>query len=129
MSRVLLTVVLLDVGGFEILWVVDVVEDAAEGWNPVRVICKMRLASCIDDLSSINPGVSYFFTVAAMVVAAVLLGPWSLVCCRLSTPTVAASDFLILLVSLVLLLTVMASRGAARLRCYYRGSPGSGAMN
>ena len=64
----MLTVVLLDVGGFEILWVLDIVEDAAEGWEPVKIICKMRLASCIDDFPRIHPGIGYFFMVVAVTI-------------------------------------------------------------
>jgi hypothetical protein len=83
----LLTVVLLDVCGFKILRVLDIVEDAVEGWEAIGVVCKMCLASCVDDIPCIYPGVGYFFMVAAMVVVVVgLLRPWSLVCCRLSPP-------------------------------------------
>ena len=78
----------------------------------IGAVCKMRLASCIDDVPCIHPGVSYFFMVVAAAVVAVLLRPWSLVCYGLSTSgTMTACDFLLLLVSLVLLLklTMMAS--------------------
>ena len=80
----------------------------------------MRLVSCIDDLPRIHPGIGYFFVVVAVTIVAVLLVPWSLVSCGLSTPrTLAASNFLILLDSLVLLLlTVMASRGVTCLWGY-----------
>ena len=83
----MLTVILLDVCGSEILRVLDVVEDAAKGWEAIGVVYKMCLASCVDDISCVHPGVGYFFTVAAtVVVVAGLLRPWSLVCCRLSPP-------------------------------------------
>ena len=122
MSRILLTVILLDVSRLEVFWVHDVVESAAKGWKSVGIICKMRLASCIDDILCIHPRVGYFFMVVPAAVVAVLLRPCSLVCCGLSTPrTLAASDFLLLLVSLILLLlllAVMASRSAACLWCY-----------
>ena len=116
MSRILLTVVFLDVGRHEILWVLDVVENAAEGWKPVGVIYKKRLPSCVDDLPHVQPRIMYFLMVvsAAVVQVAVWLVPWSLICCGLSTPrTLAASNFLLLLIYLILLLTVVASQGAA----------------
>ena len=120
MSRILLTIVLLDVGRFEVLWVLDVIENATEGWKPIEVIYKMRLASCINDFPCVRPIIGDFFMVVAVVVVAVLLKPWSLVSCGLSTPrTLAASDFLLLLVSSVLLLlTMIASRSASCLWCY-----------
>jgi hypothetical protein len=127
----LLTIILLDVGGFEILRVLYVVEDVAKGWKPVGLVYKIHLASCIDDQPCIHPGLDYFFMVVVAVVVAVLLKPWNMVCYGLSTPrTLAASDFLLLLVSsvLLLLLTVMASWRAACLWCYRSSSPGSGAM-
>ena len=113
----MLTVVLLNVGRFEILWVLDAVQDTAEGWEPVGTICKMCLAFCVDDLLRVLLRIGYFMVVVVAVVA-VLLKPWSLVSCGLSTPrTLAASNFLLLLDSLVLLLlTVMASRSATCLR-------------
>ena len=117
----MLTVVLLDVRGFEVLWVLDVVEGAAQGWETIGIVYKMRLASCIDDLLHVHPEIDYFFMVVAAAIVAVLLRPWSLVCCGLSTPrTVPASNFLLLLVSsvLLLLLTVMASQRAACLWFY-----------
>ena len=67
------TVILLDVGRFEILWVLDVVEDTTEGWEPVGIICKMRLVPCVDDLSCVYPGIGYFFMVVAAAVVAILL--------------------------------------------------------
>ena len=72
----MLTVVLLDICGFEILWVLDVVEDAAEGWEAFGIVCEMRSASCIDDIPSIHYGIGYFFSV----VVVVRLRPRGLVC-------------------------------------------------
>ena len=67
--------------GFEILWVLDIVKDAVEGWEAIGVVYKMRLASCIDDMPCIHPGIGYFFKVAvAVVVVVVRLRPWSLDC-------------------------------------------------
>ena len=107
----------MDVGGFEILWVLDVVEDAAEGWKPIRVICKTHLASCVDDLPCVHPGVSYFLMVVSAAVVKILLVPWSLISCGLSTPRMlAASNFLVLLDSLVLLLTVRVGYRASSAR-------------
>ena len=115
----MLTVILLDVSRLEVFWVHDVVESAAKGWKSVGIICKMRLASCVDDLPRVHPGIGYFFMVVSAAVVAVLLVPWSLISCGLSTPrTLVAGNFLLLLDSLVLLLlTVMASRSATCLWC------------
>jgi hypothetical protein len=105
LSRVLLNIKLLDVCGFEVLWVLDVVEDTAEGWKAIGVVCKMRSVSCIDDVPCIHPGIGYFFEVADAIVVAVRLRSWSLDCWWLSTPrAMTTCDFLLLLVSLVLLL-------------------------
>ena len=117
MSRILLTVILLDVSRLEVFWVHDVVESAAKGWKPVGIICKMRLASCVDDLPRVHPGIGYFFMVVSAAVVAVLLVPWSLISCGLSTPRMlAASNFLVLLDSLVLLLTVRVGYRASSAR-------------
>ena len=89
--------------GFEILWVLDVVEDATEGREAIGNVRKVGTASCIDDVLCIHPGVGYFFKVATAVVVAVWLRPWSLDCWWLSTPrAMTARNFLLLLVSLVL---------------------------
>ena len=101
----MLTVVLLDVRGFEVLRVLDVVEDSAEGLEAIGVVCKLRSTSCIDDVSCVHYGIGYFFPVVAAVVVATWLRPRSLVCRRLATPgAMDACNFLILLVSLVLVL-------------------------
>ena len=101
----MLTVVLLDVRGFEVLWVLDVVEGAAYGWEAIEVFCKMCLVSCVDDVQCVHPRIGYFFKVADAVIVAIWLRPWSLDCRWLSTPgAMTARDFLLLLVSLVLLL-------------------------
>ena len=72
----LLTVILLDVCGFEILWVLDVVEDATEGRKAIGSVRKVRSASCINDVSCTQPGVAYFFEVMTAVVT-VRLRPWA----------------------------------------------------
>ena len=46
----MLTVVLLDVCRLEILWVLDVVEDTAEGGETIGVVCKLCSESCVDDV-------------------------------------------------------------------------------
>ena len=69
----MLTVIFLDVGRFEILWVLDVVEDTAEGWELVGIICKMRLVPCVDDFSCVYPGIGYFFMIVAAAVVVILL--------------------------------------------------------
>ena len=77
----------------------------------------MRLVSCIDDLPCIHPGIGYFFVVVAVTIVAVLLVPWSLVSCGLSSSgTLTASDFLLVLVSLELLWTAMAAWSVTYLR-------------
>ena len=102
----MLTVVLLDVRRLEILWVLDVVEDTAEGGEMIGVVCKLRSASCVDDVLCVHYGIGYFFPVVpAVVVVAIWLRPRGLVRRWLATPrSMDACDFLILLVSLVLLL-------------------------
>ena len=76
----MLTIVLLDVCRLEILWVLDVVEDSAEGLEAIGVVCKLRSASCIDDVLCVQYGISYFLLVVCAVVVATWLGPKSLVC-------------------------------------------------
>ena len=124
----MLTVVLLDVRRLEILWVLDVVEDSAEGGEAIGVVRKLCSASCIHDIPCIHNGVGYLFPVVPTVVVAVWLRPRSLVCLRLATPgAMTARSFLILLISLVLLilllLILVASRGTVCLRYDYCGSP------
>ena len=99
-------IILLDVRGLEILRVLGVVEDSAEGLEAVGVVCKLRSASCVDDIPFIHDGIGYLFPIVPMViVVAVWLRSRSLVCWWLATPgTMIACNFLILLVSLVLLL-------------------------
>ena len=86
MGRVLLTVVLPDVRWFEIHRVLDVVEDSTEGLEVIRIICKLRSASCIDDVPCVHYGIGYFFPVVPSVVVATWLRPRSLVCRWLATP-------------------------------------------
>ena len=104
----MLTVVLLDVRGLEILWVLDVVEDSAKGGEAIGVVRKLCSTSCVDDILCIHDGVSYLFPVMPTVVVAVWLRPRSFVCLRLATPgAMTARSFLILLISLVLLLLLL----------------------
>ena len=128
MSRVLLTVILLDVCWLEILWVLDVVEDSAKGGEAIGVVRKLWSTSCVDDILCIHDGVGYLFPIMPTVVVAVWLRPRSLVCLRLVTPgAMTARSFLILLISLVLLLLLLlmlvASGGTACLRYDCCGSP------
>ena len=92
MSRVLLTVVLLDVRSFEILRVLNVVERLAQGLEAVGVVRKLRSVSCVDDIPCIHDGVGYLFPVMPTVVVAVWLRPRGLVCLRLATPGVDCSQ-------------------------------------
>ena len=128
----MLTVVLLDVRGFEVLRVLDIVEDSAEGLEAIRVVYKLRSASCIDDVMCVHYGIGYFPVVPAVVVV-IWLRSRSLVCRWLATPgAVEACNFLVLLVPLILLiwllLTMMASRSTACLRYDCCGGPRPGAM-
>ena len=129
----MLTVVLLDVHWLEILRVLYVVEDSAEGLEAIRIVCKLRSASCVDYVPCIHYGIGYFLLVVSAIVVATWLRPRGLVCRWLATPGVMdACDFLILLVSLILLLqlllTVMASEGTAYFRYDCCGGPRPGAM-
>ena len=76
----MLTIVLLDVCWLEILRVLDVVKDSAEGLEATGVIRKLRSASCVDDVPCVHYGIGYFLPVVATVVAAIQLRPRSLVC-------------------------------------------------
>ena len=99
------TVVFLDVRWLEILRVLDVVEDSTEGLEAIGIVCMLRSASCVDDVQCVHPRIGYFFKVADAVIVAIWLRPWSLDCRWLSTPgAMTARDFLLLLVSLVLVL-------------------------
>ena len=102
----MLTVVLLDVRRLEIHWVLDVVEDSAEGGEVIGVVRKLCSASCVDDIPCVHDGIGYLFPVVpAIIVVAVWLRPRGLVYWWLATPgALAARGFLILLISLVLLL-------------------------
>ena len=131
LSRVLLTVVLLDVCRLEILWVLDVVEDTAEGGETIGVVCKLCSASCVDDVPCVHDGIGYLFPVVptvVVVVVAVWLRARSLICLWLATSgAMTTRSFLILLVSSVLLLrlllTLVASGGTACLRYCCCSSP------
>ena len=80
MSRILLTVVLLDVRRLEILWVLDVVESPAQGLEAIGVVCKVFSASCVDDVPCVHDGIGYFFPVVpAVAVVVVWLRPRGLV--------------------------------------------------
>ena len=101
----MLTIVHLDVRGLEILRVLNVVEDSAEGLEAIGIVCKLRSASCIDDVPCVHYGVGYFFPVLPAVVVVIWLRPRSLVCRWLAIPgAMKACDFLVLLVSLILLI-------------------------
>ena len=124
----MLTVVLLDVRGLEILRVLDIVEDSAEGLEAIGVVRKLRSASCVDDVTCVHYGVSYLFPVLPAVVVAIWLRPRGLVCRLLATPgAMVARGFLILLISLILLLqlllTMMASMSIACSRYDCCGGP------
>ena len=113
----MLTVVLVDVCRLEILWVLDVVEDTAEGGETIGVVCKLCSTSCVDDVPCVHDGIGYLFPVVpAVIVVAVWLRPKGLVYWWLATPgAMAARGILILLIYLVLLLllllTLVASGG------------------
>ena len=61
----MLTVVLLDVRGLEIFWVLDVVESPAQGLEAVGVVCKLSSASCVDDVPCVHDGISYLLICCA----------------------------------------------------------------
>ena len=71
----MLTVILLDVHGFEVLRVLDVVEDSAEGLETIGIICKLRPASCVDDVPCVHYGIGYLLVVPAVFVVAIWLRP------------------------------------------------------
>ena len=125
---------LLDVRRLGILWVLDIVEDIAEGGETVGVVRKVCSVSCVDDVSCVHDGIGYFFPVVpAIAVVVVWLRPRGLVCRWLATPgSMVACNFLILLVSLILLLqlllAMMASRSTTCLRYDCCGGPRPGAM-
>ena len=129
LSRVLLTVVLLDVCRLEILCVLDIVEDTAEGREMIRVVCKLCSVSCVDDVPCIHDRIGYLFPIVpTVVVVAVWLRARSLICLWLATSgAVTTRSFLILYVSSIplflLLLTLVASGGTACLRYCCCGSP------
>ena len=68
MSRIFLTIVLLDVCRLEILWVLDDVEDTAEGRETIGVVSKLCSASCVDDVPCIHNGIGYLFPIVPTVV-------------------------------------------------------------
>ena len=105
----MLTVVLLDVRGHEILWVLDVVESPAQGLEAVGVVRRLRYASCIDDVPCVHNGIGYLFPVVpTVVVVAVWLRARSLICLWLATSgAMTTRSFLILLVSSVLLFLLL----------------------
>ena len=132
LGRVLLTIVLLDVYGLEILWVLGVVEDSAKGLEAVGVVCKLRSASCVDNVPCVHYGIGYFLPVVPAIVVATWLRPRILVCRWLATSgAMDPCDFLILLNFFILLLqqllSVTASEGKACLRydCCGGSRPGA----
>ena len=77
----MLTVVLLDVRRLEILRVLDVVKNSAEGLEAIGIVYKLIFASCVDDVPCVHYGIGYFLPVVpAVVVVATWLRPRSLVC-------------------------------------------------
>ena len=114
MSRVFLTVILLDVRRLEILRVLDVVESLAQGLEAVGVVRRLRSASCVDDVPCVHNRIGYLFPVVpiVVVVVAVWLRARSLICLWLATSgAMTTRSFLILLVSLVLLLLLLLTIG------------------
>ena len=113
----------------EILRVLDVVKVSAEGLEAIGVVCKLRSASCVDNVPCVHYRVGYLFPVVpTVVVVAIWLRSRGLVCRRLATPgSMNACNFLILLVSLILLLQLllrmMASRSTTCLRYDCCGGP------
>ena len=72
----MLTVVHMDVRGLEILRVLGIVEDSAEGSEAIRIVRKLRSASCVDDVPCVHYGIGYLFPVVpAVVVVAIWLRP------------------------------------------------------
>ena len=113
----MLTVVLSDVRWLEILRVLGIVEDSTEGLEVIRIVHKLRSTSCVDDVPCIHYEIGYLLPIVpAVVVVAIWLRPRGLVC----PGSMVTCNFLILLVSLILLLqlllSVMASRSATCLR-------------
>ena len=76
----MLTVVLLDVLGLEVLRVLNVVEDSAEGLEVIGVVRKLRSVSCVDYISRIHYGIGYLLPVVPAVVVVIWLRLRSLVC-------------------------------------------------
>ena len=77
----MLTVVLLDVRWLEILRVLSVVRNSAEGLEAIGIICKLRSVSCVDDVLCVYYGIGYLFPVVPVViVVAIWLRPRGLVC-------------------------------------------------
>ena len=91
----MLTVVLLDVCWLEILWVLNVVENSAEGGEAIGVVRKLWYASCLDDILCVHDRIGYLFPVVPTVVVVVWLRPRGLVYWWLATPgAMVARDFL-----------------------------------
>ena len=82
----MLTVILLDVRMLEILRVLDVVENLAQGLEAVGVVGKLHSASCVDDVPCVQNGIGYLFSVVpTVVVVAVWLRARSLIYLWLAT--------------------------------------------
>ena len=112
----MLTIVLLDVCRLEILWVLDVVEDSAEGGKAIGVVLKLCSTSCVDDIPCAHDGIGYLFPVVPAVIV-VWLRLRGLVYWWLAAPgAMAAHGFLILLISLVLLLLLLLTLVASGVR-------------
>ena len=95
----MLTVVFLDVRLLEILRVIDVVKDSTEGLEAIGIVCKLRSASCIDNVPCIYYGISYFLPVLAQELGLLVVDyPWGVECLQLlgffgfAAPTVVDDD-------------------------------------
>ena len=64
----MLTVVLLDVRWFEILRVLDVVKNPAEGLEAIEIVRKLQSVSCVDDVPCVPNGIGYLFPIVPTVV-------------------------------------------------------------
>ena len=82
----MLTIVLLDVRRLEILRVLDVVKNSAEGLEAIGIVYKLIFASCVDDVPCVHNGIGYLFPVVpTVVVVAIWLRSRSLICLWLAT--------------------------------------------
>ena len=84
----------------------------------LRVVRKLRSASCVDDVPCVHNGIGYLFPVVpTVVVVAVWLRARSLICLWLATSgAMTTRSFLILLVSSVLLFLLLLTLVASGVR-------------